>query len=262
VNRLFLPLFLLLLASLLPSKTTTLTVADFEAAILKQTNLQRAKYQLPALLPNAELSDLARRHARNMARQKFFAHQDKEGMQVSDRQRKYYPQLMVQCIGENLAYNQHSRRVFSPTEIVQGWMDSPDHRENILSPDYSHLGVGVVLIADELYSVQNFAYPVVKMLSQPLKRYSRNKSYLFQFQYLAVQPKHDFAAYLILPKKDTRVMLTSNTYALGVKPLQIEWIGGNTFKLKLPFEYGKGQYRLAFGWGGAYSESDFTFKVR
>ena len=42
--------------------------------------------------------------------------------------------------GENLASGQ-----MSAAEVVQGWMDSPGHRRNILNPDFGRLGVGVTM---------------------------------------------------------------------------------------------------------------------
>ncbi len=261
MKRLIIPIFLLLLSTLLHCQNL-LSVAGFETAIFKITNQYRAKYQLPPLLPDEGLSVLARRHARNMSRYNFFSHKDRENLQVDGRQRKYYPQMMVYSIGENLAYHQNYERKYSPAQVVEGWMNSPEHRDNILSPDYSHLGVGVLLLEDELYLVQNFAYPVVKMLTPPLREYSLKQSYPVHFQYVAVEPRETFAAYLILPNKDTKVMLSPKTYALGIKPLQITWEEGSVFKLELPFDYGKGLYRLAFGWNNGHFPSDFKFQVK
>ena len=39
--------------------------------------------------------------------------------------------------GENIAMGQRS-----PEEVVKGWMDSPGHRENILKPGFTHIGIG------------------------------------------------------------------------------------------------------------------------
>ena len=241
---------------------TTLSVAEFEAEILRLTNQQRAIYSLPALLPDEGLSNLARNHGLNMARYHYFDHQDKEGLQVSGRQKRYYPQLMVSSIGENLAYHQNSALIFSPNEVVEGWMNSPGHRKNILSPDYSHLGVGVVLVGDELYSVQNFAYPIVKISSKQLSHYKKDYSYRFQFEYMAVKDKSKFEAYLLLPDPNTKVFLNPTTYTLGVKALEIKWLSSSTFNIDLPFEYGKGKYGLAFGWGDGHFESEFKFLVK
>ena len=41
--------------------------------------------------------------------------------------------------------------------IVQAWMNSPHHRANILRPDFTHLGVGVIIQNDEARATQNFS---------------------------------------------------------------------------------------------------------
>ena len=42
-------------------------------------------------------------------------------------------------------------------ELVNGWMDSPGHRENILDRQYGRIRVGVVInSAEDIYSTQNF----------------------------------------------------------------------------------------------------------
>ena len=40
--------------------------------------------------------------------------------------------------------------------IVDSWMTSPGHRANLLNPDYTHLGVGVGVLDQEIRATQNF----------------------------------------------------------------------------------------------------------
>jgi uncharacterized protein YkwD len=40
--------------------------------------------------------------------------------------------------------------------IMVGWMNSPGHRENILAPGYTHLGVGVMAKNQEIKATQVF----------------------------------------------------------------------------------------------------------
>ena len=54
--------------------------------------------------------------------------------------------------GENLAMGQRT-----PAEVVRGWMESPGHRENILTAEFGHLGIGVAMDASgRLYWTQTF----------------------------------------------------------------------------------------------------------
>jgi uncharacterized protein YkwD len=57
--------------------------------------------------------------------------------------------------GENIAAGQRN-----PAEVVRAWMNSHDHRLNILDEDFTHLGVGVAMDEDgRLYWVQIFVRP-------------------------------------------------------------------------------------------------------
>lgn len=63
--------------------------------------------------------------------------------------------------GENVAWMGDTRVV--PADDVagtihQGWMDSPGHRENLLDPGYTRIGVGVAFSPEHgYYLTQNFA---------------------------------------------------------------------------------------------------------
>ena len=58
--------------------------------------------------------------------------------------------------GNYLSYNWHTEESLA-NEIVEGWMNSPGHRKNILTPDFEKLGVGVSIGDDGgVYATQNF----------------------------------------------------------------------------------------------------------
>jgi len=244
------------------NSVTKMTVAEFEQEIFRLTNQQRAKYGLSALLPDPGLAELARRHGRNMAAQDFFEHKDLEGLEVDGRQKKYYSELMTLNIGENLAFFEHSLKRFSPSRVVTGWMNSPGHRANILESDYTHLGVAVVLTGNKLYAVQNFAHPVVRLLSRLPGSFSQKKVYRMEFQYMGSEDARNLEVLLNLPDKTIQVTLEGNMYVEGIQPLGITWGEGKLFSVDVPFKYGKGTYSLAFGWGDGHYNSDFVFKVK
>ena len=54
--------------------------------------------------------------------------------------------------GENIAYGYSS-----PEAVMDGWMNSPGHRANILNAGFGRVGVGVVKSGGRYYWVQNFA---------------------------------------------------------------------------------------------------------
>lgn len=114
---------------------------------------RRARGQQP-LVWDGELTRLARQHSENMARQNFFSHTDRNGLDTADR-----AALGGVCgwraIAENIAYNQGFD---DPVGFaVERWMQSPKHRENILRQSFTHAGIGVSRAADgRVYFTQVF----------------------------------------------------------------------------------------------------------
>ena len=54
--------------------------------------------------------------------------------------------ISYRCMGENIAAGQRT-----PKEVVTDWMNSPGHRANILSPDFTKIGVGLVYNSNSVY---------------------------------------------------------------------------------------------------------------
>jgi uncharacterized protein YkwD len=120
--------------------------ADANRASIKQVdvttvcllNAERRRHHLRPLKINKRLSLASARHARSMARRKFFAHGDFVGR---IRASHYLKGARSWIVGENIAWGR--ARYGTPAAIVQAWMHSPPHRENILSPQFSEIGIGV-----------------------------------------------------------------------------------------------------------------------
>ena len=88
--------------------------------------------------PPVKLSDtlagVAFGHATDMARHNYFEHEDRTGHSPADRVRAVgYQEKLV---GENIAYGPKSA-----DEVVQGWLDSPGHCENIMDPRFAEMGI-------------------------------------------------------------------------------------------------------------------------
>lgn len=112
-------------------------VSPEEVTIFEQTNVQRVKNGKPPLTMNAQLKKAARLHAQNMADRKRMSHDlPIAGMRTLSDRVRYSGYTGWRSIGENIAYN------YSPDNVVQGWMNSPGHRANILG-GFSEIGVGV-----------------------------------------------------------------------------------------------------------------------
>jgi len=146
-----------------------------------------------------------------MLHQDFFDHTDRQGLQVGGRQERYYPQIMLISIGENLYKIEDSRKRFSSAEIVQGWMESPGHRANILNRDFTHIGVGVVVSGRKLYATQNFGTPIVKIVT-PLPLRSRANNLRLVFDYLSPRPGRDLVATIRYPDASVKFFVNENEY--------------------------------------------------
>jgi uncharacterized protein YkwD len=108
-------------------------------------NAERRRRGLGPLAFDATLTRMARYHSQNMARQGFFNHTDRDGLDLSGRAQV----LGVRgwkALAENIAYNQGYP---DPAAFaVERWMISDKHRENILNGEFTHAGLGVVRGSD------------------------------------------------------------------------------------------------------------------
>lgn len=130
-----------------------------EKVILDLTNAERQKMQLPALLPDKMLEEAAREHSDDMMARDFFDHVNPDGQTSGDRVSEEHRRL-IGLSGENISRGT-GLNLSDPAkvaeQIVDGWMKSTGHRENILRPEYTHLGVGVSVRGKEVRATQNFA---------------------------------------------------------------------------------------------------------
>ncbi|MBA4117717.1 MAG: hypothetical protein C0514_02325 [Candidatus Puniceispirillum sp.] len=128
---------------------------DEERSFFDLTNARRQEHGLGLLTWNPLLAQIAREHSQKMADTFTFAH-DIEGKSFGDRIEGRYNGSMA---GENLymstaAYKVSERGITpssvkysSMAEAVEGLMNSPGHRENILKPEFNELGVGIIVTA-------------------------------------------------------------------------------------------------------------------
>ena len=109
----------------------------------------------PALAMNETLASVAHGHAFDMAQHDYFEHEDPAGRSPADRVRAagYRDRL----VGENIAYGPNSA-----DEVVQGWLDSPGHCENMMDPRFTEMGIAYApgrATKRGLYWVQVLAAP-------------------------------------------------------------------------------------------------------
>jgi uncharacterized protein YkwD len=143
-----------------PDCTESISGEAWRSEILRLVNEERAREGLPALVHNETLEELATRYACEMIHYDFFAHENPvTGTDLVDRAEEFgiwvqtTPNYMA--IGENLAAGQTT-----PAQVMEDWMNSVKHRDNILNPNFTELGVGVRTGGSyRIYWVQEFGKP-------------------------------------------------------------------------------------------------------
>ena len=132
-----------------------------ERTLLDLTNAEREQRGLSTLLPDDALALAARHHAQEMASLNYFSHSSPTPRSATLKQRVAQAGSAAVVTGENLALvgPQNAAR-----QSVQGWMESPGHRENLLQPDYTHVGFGTARSDDgRVFVVQVFAVQPVEV---------------------------------------------------------------------------------------------------
>lgn len=128
---------------------------ELEQRIVERINDARSEAGLPPLQPHPLVAEAARAHSEEMARLDYFAHESPTP--ASRRFTDRLKQAGAQSFGaaaENIAKGSYGGD--PAAGIVQSWMDSPGHRENILSERYLYTGVGVAMRGGTLWSTQVF----------------------------------------------------------------------------------------------------------
>lgn len=124
------------------------SLPDLRTEILTLVNDIRTGRKLKPLTYSSQLEQSAQAYADRMINEGFFGHTAPDGEVLKDRVMRtgYYDRTFsTDCycmkgyaLGENLARGQKT-----PKEVVDAWMKSPSHRDAIINPDYTDLGVGV-----------------------------------------------------------------------------------------------------------------------
>ena len=107
-------------------------------------NAMRANAGVPALRQQQLLATPSVEHSQDMVDNKYFAHDSLDGRDVVARLKAatYIPKSGEWVVGENLAWG--AGALATPKALVNAWMNSPPHRENLLAPDFAEVGMGVI----------------------------------------------------------------------------------------------------------------------
>jgi|SRR5437868_4983487 len=114
-----------------------LDTGDYIARVIELTNQERANAGLAPLSESVELQDAAQGYSEVLASSGCFEHTCGPVPNFADRdgQAGYTGWT---ALGENIAAGYRT-----PEDVVTGWMASPGHRANILSSNFTEIGIGV-----------------------------------------------------------------------------------------------------------------------
>ena len=153
---------------------------EIEFLVHKYTNEQRELNGLEPLKFNSEIADIARDHSFDMATREYFSHKTPEGVDPSGRAdnagfscSKLVGVMLYSGIAENIFQGHLYNSYYTVNDVitsydwntnddiaqitVDGWMNSPGHRKNILTDIFDQEGIGVVITQDDkVYVTQNF----------------------------------------------------------------------------------------------------------
>lgn len=116
--------------------------------VLRLVNAQREKAGKQPLTLDAKLSQAAQVRAAEIVQ--LFSHDRPDGTSCFTAMKE--AGVSYRAAGENIAAGQRT-----PAEVMEGWMNSQGHRENILSDSFGRLGVGYTVVNGRAYWVQMFA---------------------------------------------------------------------------------------------------------
>lgn len=118
-------------------KADEMTVDDIkERELLALVNEERTKAGVKPLTVDVKIVLVARAYSKDMFTRKYFSHVSPEGVDVAGRLKK--GEVNFSLAGENIAY--------APDVATahQGLMNSPEHKKNLLDPEFHRVGIGII----------------------------------------------------------------------------------------------------------------------
>jgi len=130
-------------------------MAKVEQLIFQKVNEERAKVGASTLTYNSTMEKYARIKSQDMGDKNYFAHEDLQGNLMTERMKN--DGVTYKAWGENIAYiGGVTDENELANQFMTNWMNSPGHKANILSTNFSSIGVGVYKIGNKVYATQEF----------------------------------------------------------------------------------------------------------
>jgi uncharacterized protein YkwD len=129
---------------------------EVATAVVDLTNAERTRGGVAALAASARLMQAAQLHAEQLAQAGRLDHVLPNARYPRPEDRLAAVSYRWQAYAENVAFGQRTA-----AEVVNGWMQSPGHRANIMNPTYTEMGAGYARDASgRSYWVQVFGKPL------------------------------------------------------------------------------------------------------
>jgi hypothetical protein len=149
----------LILAQTTPQVEQQATIQPQAWRLVVLANAARDEQGIRPLKWDAALAEAARQHCLRMAAEGPISHRYGDEPSVGGRAAQAGAHFSL--IEENVAIGP------SPAAIHEGWMNSPEHKQNLLNPEVDRVGVAVVTARGVLYAVADYERAVqVLTLSQ------------------------------------------------------------------------------------------------
>ncbi|HAI68592.1 MAG TPA: hypothetical protein DCM38_04040 [Gammaproteobacteria bacterium] len=181
--------------------SSTAQASQYDAELLRLTNLERQKAGISALTLSSKLGQAAQNHAEDMATNNYFSHDGLNGSQPWDRAKA--AGYSYSYVGENIYAG-----LSTPTAVIEGWMNSQGHRENILNPNYTEIGFGYAYSRASDYGhywVQVFGKPMGSSSYTPTPQPTQQLTLEAKSNAIFDRVEKDYAA-LFYPASITQVI--------------------------------------------------------
>lgn len=121
-------------------------LSSLELGVVQQLNQIRVQHGLVPLRLNMRLTAASAQHSREMGADGYFQHTSHDGTAFWKRIARWYPSSSFRywSVGENLLWSSPDS---DPSSALDLWMKSPEHRANILAPQWREIGVSAIHLA-------------------------------------------------------------------------------------------------------------------
>ena len=141
-------------SSVKESSSNSNFMSQVESEIFRLVNIERKKAGVNTLSYSNTMQKYARMKSEDMAVRKYFDHRDPQGNLITEKMKN--DGVKYSSWGENIAYIGGESADVLASQFMRNWMNSPGHRANILSPNFTGIGVGAYKTGNTVYATQEF----------------------------------------------------------------------------------------------------------